>query len=66
VGSLTQQWGVDSYRQFVGENFKHLKPLLDTLHRIVHREGWPRNDLALGRVLLVVDYFKQVVEDWGS
>jgi hypothetical protein len=66
IASLKQQWGVDSYRRFVGERFEPLKPLLDKLDPIVHREGWPRNDLALGEFLLIVDYFRQVVEDWSS
>jgi hypothetical protein len=57
---------IDSYRRFLGERFAPLKPLLDTLQPIVHRDGWPRNNLGLGRVLLVVDYFKQVVGEWNS
>jgi hypothetical protein len=65
VGSLKQQSGGDSYRLFVGEKFERLKPLFDMLHRIVHREGWPGNDLALGRVLLIVDYLKEIVRNWS-
>jgi hypothetical protein len=67
VGSLTQEWGVDPYRRFVGERIEHLKPLLDMLQKRVRREGWPRNDFALGGVLLVVDYYRQVVvESWSG
>jgi hypothetical protein len=67
VERLKQKRGVDSYHRFIGEQFEHLKLLLEEISPIVHREGWPRNDLALGRVLLVVDYFKHVVEEgWGA
>ena len=50
-----------SYEEFIGQKFAPLKPVLNMLHVLVHSEGWPRNDLALGELLLVVSYFKQVV-----
>jgi hypothetical protein len=51
-------------REVRGATFEPLTPLLDKLRTMVRREGWPRNDLALGRLLLIVDYFKQVVEEY--
>lgn len=54
-----------AYQSFLGETLQPLKPLLDNLALMVHREGWPRDDFALGRFLLVVDYFKGIVEEPG-
>jgi len=60
-------WHFDAYRTFVGETLQPLKPLLENLSRAVHQPGWPRDDLALGRFLLIVDYFKRNVEEpWTS
>jgi hypothetical protein len=56
-------WRYDPYSEFIGETFAPLKPLLDILNRLVHCDGWPRTDLAVGELLLVVCYFKQVVEE---
>jgi hypothetical protein len=39
---------------------------LSLLRPLVHDEEWPRNDLALGRLLLIVDCFKRVVEEEGQ
>jgi hypothetical protein len=63
VESLKQTWGYDPYERFIGEKFAPLKPLLDLLHTLVHSEAWPRNDLALGELLLIVYYFKRLVEE---
>jgi hypothetical protein len=63
IECLKQPFRLDSYQQFVGETFAPLKPLLDGLRPAVHREGWPRDDLSLGRLLLIVDYFKQSIEE---
>jgi hypothetical protein len=67
VESLKQTWRYDPYERFIGEKFAPLKPLIDNLHRLVHYDGWPRTDLAVGGLLLIVYYFKQVVEEeWQS
>ena len=49
------------YDKFIGESFAPLKPVLDLLCPLVHREAWPRDDLALGRLLLIVDYLNRIV-----
>ena len=64
VEYLPKEWRSDPYDKFVGETFEPLRPLLEKLSPMVRREGWPRKDLALGRFLLIVDYFKQVVEEY--
>ncbi len=51
------------YAGFIADKFEPLKPLLEMLRPMVRHEGWPHSDLALGRLLLIVDYFKRVVED---
>ena len=63
IKNINDTWRYDPYWKFVGERMAPLKPLLDNMHRAVHQTTWPRDDLSLGRLLLVVDYFKQVVED---
>jgi hypothetical protein len=63
VESLKLTWRHDSYERFIGKKFAPLKPLLDLLHTLVHNEAWPRNDLALGELLLIVYYFKRLVEE---
>ncbi len=47
---------------WLGEQFGSLKPLLEGFQRLFQRGGWPHDDLALGRFLLIVDHFKTVVE----
>lgn len=55
----------DDFDRFIGDQFEPLQPLLETLLPTVQHEGWPHNDLSLGRLLLIVDFFKKVVEeDW--
>ena len=49
-------WRHDPHQTVVGETLQPLKPILDSLGHAVHQRGWPRDDLALGRFLLVVDY----------
>jgi len=67
IESLQQTWRHDPYEKFIGEKFEPLKPLLDMLKPIVHSGAWPYNDLSLGRLVLIVDYFKKVVEEgWRS
>lgn len=61
---LRQECRSDPYEKFVGETFEPLRPLLEKLRPMIGRDGWPRNDLALGRFLLIVDYFTQVVEEY--
>ena len=63
VESLTETWRCDPYRKFIGAEFEPFKPLLDGLQRVVSQPGWPQNDLCLGRVLLIVDHFKWIVEE---
>jgi hypothetical protein len=67
IESLQQTWRHDPYEKFIGQKFEPLKPLLDMLKPIVQSAAWPYNDLSLGRLVLIVDYFKKVVEeDWRS
>jgi hypothetical protein len=67
IQSLQQTWRYDPYGEFIGEKFEPLKPLVDMLKPIVHSDVWPYNDLSLGRLVLIVDYLKKVVEeDWRS
>lgn len=56
-------WRYDPYREFIGGTFAPLKPLIDILHSLVHYEAWPRNDLAVGELLLIVYHFKRVIEE---
>lgn len=48
----------DNYSEFIGEKFQPLKPLLEILRPSVTHPAWPHSDLALGRFLLIVDYFR--------
>lgn len=65
IERVGQAWRQDAYDKFLGERFKALEPLLMHLRSTVQHEGWPHSDLSLGRLLLIVDYFKKVVEeDW--
>jgi hypothetical protein len=61
VTRLAQTWTYDPYGKFIGESFAPLKPVLDLLSTRVHLESWPRDDLALGRLLLIVDYYNRVI-----
>ena len=58
-----KQTPYDPYERFIGETFAPLKPLLDLLHPMVHSLTWPRNDIAIGELLLIVYYFRRVVEE---
>ena len=62
IEGLDQRWQHDTYERFIGEKFKPLRPLLEMLRPVVQHEGWPWTDLSLGQLLLIVDYFKKVVE----
>lgn len=65
IKRLEQAWRHDAYDRFVGERFKPLQPVLELLQPAVQHEGWPHSDISLGRLLLIVDYFKKLVEeDW--
>ena len=67
VKALQQTRRQDSYHLFIAEKFSHLKPILDILHPVIHSTAWPHSDLSLGQFLLIVDYYKKVVEDdWHS
>jgi len=60
-------WRYDPYSEFIGKTFAPLRPLIEILHGLVHYDGWPRTDLAVGELLLVVYYFNRVVEEeWQS
>jgi len=63
VEDLNRAWIDDPFWKFIGEKFAPLKPLLDVLHTLVHSELWPYSDLAVGELLLIVYYFKQVMEE---
>ena len=63
VERLKQTSRLDPYEKRIGEKFEPLKPLLETLHRTVHQDGWPRNNLILVKALLIVDRFIEVVEE---
>lgn len=63
---LQETWRLDARERFLGERFEHLKPILDMLRSKVQSESWPRADLAQGQFLLIVDYFKMVVDDWQN
>ncbi len=41
-----------------------LGPLLEILESATRQDIWPRNDLALGKLLLVVDYYRELVKPW--
>jgi hypothetical protein len=66
IQGLQQTGRCDPYGKFIGEKFETLEPALSLLRPLVHDEEWPRNDLALGRLLLIVDCFKRVVEEEGQ
>jgi hypothetical protein len=56
----------DHYSEFIGERFQPLKPLLEILRPSVSHPAWPSSDLALGRFLLIVDYFKVVSDEYSN
>jgi hypothetical protein len=67
IESLKQTRRYDPYTKFIGGKFEALEPVLRMLRPLVLDEGWPHSDLALGRLLLIVDCFKEVVEEeWHS
>ena len=53
----------DGYREAIGRAFSPLKPLLIHLQSAVHHERWPHSDFVVGKLLLIVDHYKQVIED---
>jgi hypothetical protein len=55
----------DGHREAIGRAFSPLKPLLNRLQSAVHNERWPHSDLAIGKLLLIVDHYRQVIEDQG-
>jgi hypothetical protein len=63
IESLKQSWRHDLYTKFIGGKFEALEPVLSMMRPLVLDEGWPHSDLALGRLLLIVDCFKKVVEE---
>jgi hypothetical protein len=66
VESLKRIGYRNPFEVFVGERFQSLKPVLDGFQRLMERGDWPRDDLALGRFLLIVDHFNAAVEkEWG-
>ena len=67
VEDLNRTWLYNPLWKFIGEKFAPLQPLLNVLHKRAHSELWPRTDLAIGELLLVVYYFNRVVEEeWQS
>jgi hypothetical protein len=56
----------DHYSDFIGERFQPLKPLLEILRPSVSHPTWPHSDLALGRFVLIVDYFKDVAGEYSD
>jgi hypothetical protein len=49
----------------VNKAFEPLAPLLKMLRRRVDDVTWPRSDVDLGQLLLVVDYYNDLNEDRG-
>jgi hypothetical protein len=49
-------------RYHVGEAFRPLQPLMQILKRALHNQSWPQDDLDIGRLLLLVDRYQQVME----
>jgi len=45
------------------ESFTANRLILDVLRRQVDRPGWPRDDLDLGKFLLLVDYYASILEE---
>lgn len=54
------------YDQFVAEELAPFEPLLKVLQVAIKHPGWPHSEIALGKFLLIVDYFQQVTEDKRS
>jgi hypothetical protein len=55
--SFTQQ-------SYLGESLHPLQPLLTLLAKVVSNETWPKNDIALGKFLLIVDYYRELMRAW--
>lgn len=53
-----------AFERFVGRSFEGWRPALEQLQRAVGSEGWPCDDLSLGRLLFVVDHFNDVAARW--
>jgi hypothetical protein len=50
--------------RYVGEAMKPLQPLLTMLAKMVTNEAWPKSDLALGKFLLLADYYRELMRGW--
>lgn len=61
VRSDSNPW---SFRNRHRESLKPLQPLLEMLAWEVDHTVWPRNELALGRFLLIIDYYKKLEDQW--
>jgi hypothetical protein len=63
IKRMDETWRRDPFDRFLGEEFKPLRPILETLGSFVQHEGWPHSDLSIGRLLLIVDYYVKLVEE---
>lgn len=53
-----------SLQNYLSEALQPLQPLLDMLAKIVNYHAWPQNDFALGKFLLLVDYYRALMREW--
>jgi hypothetical protein len=53
-------------RYHIHEAFQPLHSLLEMLSRAVYEPAWPRNDLTLGKLLLLVDYYQDLGRAWSG
>jgi hypothetical protein len=68
VGSTDQdRWRSKQYPriEFVGAAFRPLLPLLEMIKKRVDRAGWPQSDIALGKFLLILDHYQEVMRQWS-
>jgi len=48
------------------EALRPLQTLLETLARAIRQAAWPQNALALGKFLLLVDYYRDLERMWSG
>jgi len=51
-------------QSYLGESLQPLQPLLTMLAKDVSSKAWPKNDIALGKFLLLVDYYRELMPAW--
>ncbi len=56
-------WRGYPYPNYVAEKFVPLKPILNMVQPMVRHERWPHSDLAIGKLLLLVQYVTHVLEE---